>query len=215
MTTSPEKPDRIAPGEPIIQGRPGPVKAPPGEFESLMQGSESLQKGVTAPPPGLSPAEVPPTAVSAQNVQPSLDSVLAQVGSLQDGIGSLQTKLNTKDLRLTNSQKSLLRSKLSSSSTHLRAVNETLGVQPPPAPPTQTDKGPLAKLFGYLSDGQTQLNAAQQRLNDTKGNIQSLTPGELLLMQSKLSQAQQEIEYSSLVVSKAVTALTQLLNTQL
>ncbi len=215
MTTSPEKPDRISSGEFPIQGSPGPAGGPQGDFESLMKGSEGAQKNLAAPPQGLSPAEVPQTAVTAQSTQPTLDSVLAQVGMAQDGLGNLQTKLNTKDLQLTNSQKSLLRSKLSSSATHFRAVNETLGIEPPAAPPLQTDKGPLAKLFGYLSDGEVQMKAAQAKLNESAISGTQLQPGEMLIIQAKLNQAQQEVDYSSLVVSKAVSALTQLLNTQL
>ncbi len=179
-----------------------------------MQESEGLQKSITAPPPGISPAEVPQAANLTQ-AQPTVDSVLAQIGVAQDGIGSLQTKLNTKNLQLTNSQKSLLRSKLSSSATHLRAVNETLGVEPPPAPPLQTEKGPLAKVFSYLTDGEAQLSAAQDSLQKLGEKGGFINPGQLLLIQTKVNQAQQEIDYSSLLVSKAVTALTQLLNTQL
>ncbi len=215
MTSSPEKPDRISPGEPSIQGRPGPPQAPPGDFESFMQSSSGAQQGITTPPPGLSPAEVPQAANAAQNVQPSLDSVLAQISVAQDSVGTLQTKLNTKNLQLTNAQKSLLKSKLSSGATHLRGVNETLGVETPPAPPPQTDKGPLAKLFAYLSDGETQINAAQGELVRLQGQGKQMNPADLIRIQVKMNQAQQELDYSSMLVGKAVTALTQLLNTQL
>lgn len=172
-----------------------------------------MQQGLTAPPPGLSPAEVQPTAGVAQNVQPSLDSVLAQIGTAQDSLGNLQNKLNTKDLQLTNAQKSLLKSKLSSGATHLRGVNDALGIEQPQAP--QTGKGPLAKLMGYIADGEVQMNAAQAELQRVQAEGKQMTPSELLLMQSKLNQAQQELDYSSMLVGKAVTALTQLLNTQL
>lgn len=180
-----------------------------------MKGSEGMQKNLSAPPPGLSPAEVPQTAALAPNAPPTIDSVLAQVSMAQDGLGSLQTKLNTKDLRLNNPQKSLLRSKLSSSTTHLRAVNETLGIEPPAAPPLQTDKGPISKLLGYVSDGEAQMNAAQAKLNEMQASGTPLNTTDLLIIQTKMNQAQQELDYSSLVISKAVTALTQLLNTQL
>src|SRR5690606_25576753 len=103
---------------------------------------------------------------------------------------------------------------LSSSATHMRAVNETLGIEPPPAPPMQT-KGPLSKLFGYLSDGENQMNAAQAEIGKLQADGKQLNPADLLRIQMKINQAQQEVDYSSLLVSKAVTALTQLLNTQL
>ena len=180
-----------------------------------MQSSQGMQQGLTAPPPGLSPAEVQPSANAVQNVKPSFDSVLAQISTAQDGLGSLQNKLNTKDLQLTNAQKSLLKSKLSSSATHLRGVNEALGVEPPPAPPLQTDKGPLSKIIGYIADGEVQMNVAQAKLSELSSQGKQMNPTEMLLVQSKLNQAQQEIDYSSMLVGKAVTALTQLLNTQL
>jgi len=213
MTTSPDKPDRISSQESIVQGRPTPSQAPlAGEFESLMQESENMQKGVTAAPQGLSPAQVQPTPPGQP--APSLDSVLSQVGTAQDSFTSLQNKLNTKNLQLTNSQRQLLRSKLSNSTTHLRAVNEKLGVQAP-ATPTTTGQGPLGRLFGYLSDGEMQLNTAQAQLNKMKANGDTMKPADFMLIQIKLNQAQQELDYSSILLSKVVSGLTQLLNTQL
>lgn len=178
-----------------------------------MQGSESASKGLTAPPPGLSPAEIPQTA-QTQRPPPSIDSILAQVGTAQDSLGNLNNQLNKKDLQLTNSQKTLLRSKLSNSSTHLRAVSETLGLDTPPPPP-QTDKGPLAKFLGYVADGETQMKGVQMKLGEMQASGKPLNPADLLLMQVKMGQAQQELEYSSLLLSKAVSGITQLLNTQL
>ena len=213
MASSPERPDRISTEQPLIQGRPGAPPAPTGDFESLLQNSESASKGLTAPPPGLSPAEIPQTP-ALQKTPPSIDSLLGQVSMAQDSLGNLNNQLNKKDLRLTNSQKTLLRSKLSNGSTHLRAVSETLGLDTTQAPP-QTGQGPMAKFLGYIGDGENQMKQVQVKLQEMQASGKPLNPADLLLMQVKMGQAQQELEYSSLLLSKAVAAITQLLNTQL
>lgn len=212
MATPPDQSSPISSDQPLTQGRPTPTKTPEG-FESHMQGAEGTQKGAGTTQ-GPSPAEIPQGPQAPQQGTPSLHSLTAQVGTAQDSLGNVQNQLNTKDLRLTNSQKHLLRNKLSNASTHLRAVNTKLGVDAP-LMPAQTGKGPIAKFLNFVSDGENQLNAAKQQLQGLSKSGDNLRPADMMLIQIKMNQAQQEIEYSSTLLSKVISSLTQILNTQL
>ncbi len=73
---------------------------------------------------------------------------------------------------------------------------------------------PAMKFLGMVTDGQNKLYEAQAQLRSL-GKDKSLQPGKMLLIQIKLAQAQQEIEYSSVLLSKMVDALKRVLSTQL
>jgi hypothetical protein len=210
MTIPPDRTDAITPGESLTPGRPITPKG--SGFESKMQGSGTPQQSGATSPQGPSPAQGPQGPPGAQGT-PSVDSVASQVGTTQDSMGNLQNKLNTKNLHLTNSQKHLLRNKLSNSSTYLRAVNTKLGVETPPMPPHTG--GPIEKFLSYVADGENQLDAAKQKLMDIKSKGTDLKPADLMLLQIKMNQAQQEIEYSSTLLGKVISSMTQILNTQL
>jgi hypothetical protein len=57
--------------------------------------------------------------------------------------------------------------------------------------------------------------AAQQQLTSLKAKGENPKPGDFLILQLKLATAQQEIEYSSLMLGKAVQDITTMMNIQL
>lgn len=177
-----------------------------------MQGPSTPQQGAGASQ-GPSPAQVPQGPGAPQGA-PTIDSINAQATSAQDSLGAVKDKLNTKNLRFSSSQEHLLRNKFSNASTYLRAANAKLGSDVP-AMPTQTGKGPIAKFLNYVTDGENQLNAAKAKLQDISKKGENISPSDMMLVQIKMNQAQQEIEYSSTLLSKVITSLTQILNTQL
>nr|NGX26748.1 hypothetical protein [Chlamydiota bacterium] len=75
--------------------------------------------------------------------------------------------------------------------------------------------GPLQKFLGLVTDGQNQLEAAKQKLTDLSAKGEDLRPAEMLMIQIKLNKAQQELEYSSLLLGKAVDDLKMMMNIQL
>jgi len=73
----------------------------------------------------------------------------------------------------------------------------------------------LQRFLSLISDGQNQLEAAQEQLASLQKRGESLSPGDMLLVQIKLNKAQQEIEYSSLLLSKAIDDMKMMMNIQL
>lgn len=144
----------------------------------------------------------------------SMDTLVSQMATSQDSAVNVQNQLKTKNLRLSRSQEFLLQNKLSDASTHLRAVNGKLGIEAPPMP-APSGSGPIQKFIAYVADGENQLRAAKQQVASLRDKGESINPADFMLLQIKLNQAQQELEYSSTLLGKVITSLTQILNTQL
>jgi flagellar hook-basal body complex protein FliE len=132
----------------------------------------------------------------------------------QDSLSTLKNKMDTKDLRLTRSQQHLLRNKLNDASTHLRAVNSKLGVETPPMKP-KAGARPIERFMNFIGDGEDQLAAARTKIEALSKSGDQLSPADFLVIQIKMNQAQQEIDYASTLLSKVISSLTQVLNTQL
>ena len=69
--------------------------------------------------------------------------------------------------------------------------------------------------MNYLADGQQQLVSAQRQLQSLKAKGDSLAPADFLLIQVKLNKAQQELDFTSVLLSNAVSGFKTLMNVQL
>ena len=66
-----------------------------------------------------------------------------------------------------------------------------------------------------LGDGQDQLMSIQDKMKELSAKEGGISPTDMMLIQVKMTQAQQEIEYSSTLLGKVIQSITQLLQTQL
>jgi len=204
--------DRIISTRPIT---PGEEKVPVGQpFSSFMQEA----KGMPTPESGkismVSPFDLAhgtPLATSA----PTFDTLLNQVNNAQGTLGDLNTHLSTPGLKLKPSTKYLLKNKMADANQNFRVANAKLGAEVPQEPSQSDFKGPLGKFLALVSDGQRQMESAQSQLQNLKDKGTNMQPADFLLVQVKMNKAQQELEYSSLLLSNAVSALKQLMQVQL
>jgi hypothetical protein len=208
MTIPPDRSDQIFSSQPI---RPGPTtpQAPGTGFQAYSPGTaQASAKPFTSGPAGI--AGVQP-AFAGQIAGPSFDTLIAQVGTSQDSMANVRNQLNTRGLQFRRSQQHLLRNKLSDASTYLRAANGRMGAETPPMP-NQAGARPIERFLNYVSDGENQLASAKEKILDMQKSGDQLRPGDFLLVQIKLSQAQQEIEYSSMLLSKVIDSIKATLN---
>jgi flagellar hook-basal body complex protein FliE len=144
----------------------------------------------------------------------SLDSILAQAKTMQDTLGTVEGQLNDKNLRLKRSQSHLVRQKLGDANSYMRAAGSKLG-----APMTENKMPPgltgVARFVAMINDGQDQLAQVQQKLQQLAAKGEQLSPGDMLSVQVKMGLAQQEIEYTSTLLSRVIQGITQIINTQL
>ena len=205
-----KSPDRITPGqspEPI--GQPNLPKQAPSGFESYMQPQQSPgAPGGPSAPMGI--PQAPP--ISTGGV--SFDSILAQSKTAQDSLGTVEQQLNDKNLKLKRSQNHLVRQKLGDANDYIRAAGSKLGANMPEQkmPPGMSG---ISRFIAMINDGQDQLVAVQQQLGSLAAKGEQLNPGEMMAVQVKMGLAQQEIEYTSTLLSKVIQSITQIINTQL
>ena len=209
-----DRPDRLDPikniGEDKQSGGPAPQK---GSFDAYME-KAGQQPNAAGKPPGVSPLDLAQNQLQLTQ-GPTFDSLMAQTKSVQGMLGDINNQLQTKNLKLKQSDRASLRSKMTSANSYLKAANVKLGADVPAAPPPSSTGGIAGKFLNYVSEGQANLAAAQQQLMNLKGKGASLNPADFLAVQIKLAHAQQEIEYASIMLSKAVEDLKTLFNIQL
>lgn len=181
---------------------PGSGKSPAG-FDTFMKESPKSAAAATAAPSSVPLPTAPPTAAS----------ILAQTTALQQGMTTVQGQISDPNLSLKRSQAHLVRNKLGDANTSIRAAGTRLGVETPPM--TSTGSGPVARFLNYLSDGQNQLAAVQTQLQTLSKSPTGMNAADLLYIQLKMNQAQQEIEYSSTLLGKVMDSLKTILNTPL
>lgn len=203
-------PDRIDPNrsiEPKV-----PTRTQPGtEFESYMQSAKGAPE--IAPTTGPTPMQAA-SAANMQNAAPTFDTLMTQSKTMQDTLGNLKNQMDTPNLKLKRSQAHLMRNKLGNANEYMQAAAGKLGAEVPPKK-TPGGAGAMERLMAYINDGQEKMVSIQQKLDELMGSGQEITPANMMMIQIKMSQAQQELEYSSGVLSKAVDALKQLFNIQL
>ncbi|MBI5274587.1 MAG: hypothetical protein HY860_05995 [Chlamydiales bacterium] len=194
-----------------FQGESQPGKS----FESYMQtpaSNASQQAGPTQP--GVSPAQLTQQTTPMLG-SPTMQSVLAQMNTTSSSLGDLQSKLQTPNLTLKSSQKYLLRNKLTEANSQIRSAATKAGVEVGALPDEAKNQNPVVRFLSLVTDGQRQMMQAQQKVSELNEDGQTMNPGQLLMIQVKLSKAQQELEYSSIVLNNAISAVKMLFNVQL
>jgi hypothetical protein len=155
------------------------------------------------------------TKPQMQSASPTFDTLLAQTRTVQDGIGVVGQQLNDPNLKLKRSQSQLLKHKLQDANGHIRAAGDRIGVPSPDSRQPQEEAGPLGRFIGMLGQGQDDMAAVQNQIKYLSSHPDELQPGSMMYIQIKMAQAQQEIEFSSTLLSKVIDSIKQILNTQL
>lgn len=162
----------------------------------------------------LSPFELhPPTTPLAAG--PSFETLVSQVGSAETSYKDLRNLVQTPNLHLRQSESMLVNTKLTDARSNVRTAAEKIeapliSLSEPPA-----SLGPLEKFLLFIGDGERQLANTQAKLREMQAKGDNVNPADFLLLQIKLNKAQQEVEFSSMVLSKAVEGIKSIMATQL
>ncbi len=183
-------------------------------FAALMQGGPGESGNAATKTAPISPFDL--AQIGAKPITtPSMQTLVDQTSGLHNSLSTVQNQLSTPGLSLKSSQKYLVQSKLSDVNTHLRAANTKLGVN---APEVQMPKGsgPLAQYLGYINDGMNQLDTAKQQLAQISSRgTSSLSPADFMLLQLKFNKAQQELDFTSTLLTKSIEGLKTIMNVQI
>ena len=203
----PEKMDPtkgISPGE---EQEPGQAQTKP--FEPYMKGGPEQSQSSQPSPFDIAKGPVSPTG------QPTLETVNAQMKTASGTLGDINQHLNTKGLKLKRSQNYLLRNKLTDSNQNIRTAVQKLGVDPGAPVQVAGRQNPIMRFIALVGDSQKQMQDAQKKVKELSAQGSSVNPAELLTVQIKINKAQQELEYSSVLLSNAVSSLKMMFNVQI
>lgn len=206
-----KSPDRVIPTKAIETNLPS--QAPGSSFQSYMETTPTpqLSSGGTALPSALS---LPQQNTSMASGTPTFDSLLAQTQNTQNTLGVVGQQLQTDNLKFKRSQAQLIRNKLGDANDYLRAAADKLGVEGVETRPS-AGLSMLGRLLSYIGTGQDQLVAIQGQLHQMASSGKPINAADMLMVQVKLSQATQEVEYSAALVTKMVDSLKTLFSIQI
>ena len=189
-------PDSVTGKIPVESEKPAGL-GQPSTFESYMQGTAQQKGGIPAAQvgPTQTPTPLDLAKPPMQTAGPSFDSLLSQAKSSQDGLGTIGQQLKDPNLKLKRSHSQLLKHKLQDANDHIRSAGNRLGVPEPNAQSAQESTGPLNRFLGMIGQGQDDLVAVQSQIKTLSDSPGQLRPGDMMYIQIKMNQAQQEIEF--------------------
>lgn len=197
-------------GAPMLPQRTTPEG---GRFQQEMQ-TPSGAPGSSQTPEGVSPMEIGQQPQLAEN--PTIESLLAQTNDAKTSLDSIQGSLNDNpNLRFRKSQEYLMKNKLADAQEHIQSAGNKLGADMPEAKGVPAGANPVQKFVGMVADSQAQMVAAQQQLSDMQKSGKPIQPGDMMLVQVKLSQASQELTFASILMGKVVESFKTWMNIQI
>jgi hypothetical protein len=210
---SDKSPDKITPTK-ALEPEQIARQQPATSFDSHMRQGAALPAGQS---PGAAGAPTPMELgrpVGAPTTPPSLDTLIAQAKGAQNSLGTVGNQIQNPVLKLKRSQTHLLKNKLADANEHINTAAAKLGL-PPTEIKSTGQGGHMEKFLSYINAGQDQFSAIQSKLQEMSSSGQQLDAADMMLLQSKLAVAQQEIEYSSTLLAKVVDSIKQLMAVQL
>ena len=183
-------------------------------FSSYMKAPPVAEQGGTKAQM-ISPFDLAQGGAKAGMPAPNLGTIMSQVNLAQSTMTDLQSQMNYPNLKLKPSQKYIIKNKLTDANSNLRMANAKLGIPSSDAPTSSKASGPLGRFLDYVSDGMNQLESAKMQLSTMKEKGHNLSPGDFLMIQIKMNKAQQELDFTSVLLSKAVEDFKMMMNVQL
>lgn len=141
--------------------------------------------------------------------------LVAQANEVINHIESIKQKLATPNLEIKPGTQTLLQNKLLHIDDNLRVALSKAGVEY--TPPTHADSklvNPMERFLGFLTNGQEQLKTLSHEVDLMHLNRKEITPANMLRIQIKVGYIQQEIEFFTAVLNKALESTKTIMNVQ-
>jgi len=148
------------------------------------------------------------------------EDLKSQANHLISQIDNVKEQLKTVQTDIKPSYQQLLRNRLTHIDENLKIALSKAGVESSSATASSTPvtaangKNPIEKFLGYLTQGQYQLDHLHQTLDNMVLTNAQLTPANMIAIQLKVSQVQQEIELFTSLLNKALESTKTIMNVQ-
>jgi len=200
----------LIPSQPV-DPTPSPFSSKGNQFSSLLQtSSETPQEAIP-----LSPMQLSHAATAGP---PNPQHFLSQLQMAQNSMLNIREHVQTPNLALKPSQANLVKKKLSNANEYLESAYKKLGGtldQGEEKEDQQKGSGPIAQFLNHLTSGLRLIDSAAMQAKHVSALRKQLSPGDYLLIQLKLAKAQQELEFTSTLLSKSIDGFKQIMSVQL
>src|SRR3990167_2184693 len=191
--------------------------------------SSLMQKGPSSPPLEhsslLSPLDLAQGGIKPNLATATPQNLLSQMQLMKNSMSNIYGQMSYPNLKMTPSQRHLVKNKLLSANATLRAVQERMGFTEQEQEDSSKDPqkqaalestkktaGPVGQFLNYITNGMDQLEAAKSQLAHLQAKADTLNAADFLFIQIKLAKAQQEIEFTSILLSKVVDSFKTIMN---
>lgn len=210
--TEPVDPDQVSP----YKGIDADQQRSPADSSAFQKEMGETSKAPSAgkQPEGVSPMELANTP--GVTGSPTMQSLMEQTSQVQSSIQGIQTDLkNNQNLKFKNSQEYLMRNKLTDANERVGSALNQLGLPPIEQKTSAPGSGPVTKFLDMLEGGQRGMEKAQEKLGQLTESGEPIDPAQMMLIQVQLSQAQQSLNFTSILLSKVVESFRTWMQTQI
>jgi len=144
------------------------------------------------------------------------EDIVAQTQTVIKRIDTIKEKLETPDLQLKPSVRTMMRKKLHHIDENIKTALSKAGEQDlavAKAPTTDPALSPVHRFLGMLAHGQDQLDHLSTTV-ETIATRKDLSPAAMLAIQIKVNRVQQEIELFTSLLNKALESTKTIMNVQ-
>lgn len=151
--------------------------------------------------------------------QVNRSNLIAQTQEAITKIEEIKKTLKSPNITIKNSAMELLQRKLDHIDESVKRALSRTGLESLSAEQAVSNKphervNPIERFLGYLTNGQSQLETLGSELRVMSTNGKNLTPVDMLAIQFKVSQIQQELELFTSLLNKALESVKTIMNIQ-
>lgn len=145
----------------------------------------------------------------------SPSQLVAQADQVINHIEEIKQKLATPNLEIKPGTQTLLQNKLVHIDENLRVALSKAGVEYTPPVHAETKLvNPMERFLGFLTNGQESLKSLSREVELMHLNRKEITPANMLRIQIKVGYIQQEIDFFTAVLNKALESTKTIMNVQ-
>jgi len=143
------------------------------------------------------------------------EGLIAQTQDVVKQIDTIKEKLATPSIELKDSVQNLLKQKLEHVDENIKIALQKVGSDEYKAHEPLTGLGkPLEHFIGFLAHSQYHLDRLADDVHQMSLNSKSMSPADMLAIQIKVGYVQQELEFFTSMLSKALESTKTIMNVQ-
>lgn len=194
------------------------------KFQSLLDTEQAKEKATVLRAEQANETGKKPTLFDeVRDIQTKADQVrkgtakdlVAQAQEVIAKMDDVKSRLQTQDLEIGKSTRSLMQNRLDHIDDNLRAAMDKMGVEYKSAPRVDPSTlSPIERYLGLLTNSQHNLQTLARDASWLAKNDKEFNPASMLRIQIKVGFVQQELEFFTSLLNKALESTKTIMNVQ-